>query len=449
MYSDGMTEGAQALLNAVTEVTHGNLDHHLQNRAGTYYVAVRVPRDVVGLVGKEKEVRSLGTGDVMLARKLRDREMAVMRREWEDMRVKLGIVPKHLTGEEINIALQIAKALKAAKGREQRDGIEEVAVDLLRTLAEAEGRLEASEEARQIIRESGFAQAWKRFAADPIVEQRYRPATIRTYYRNSAFLREMFQTVEEVTKERVREVMLMYAKTHSKASVRALRHAGQALYEWLGYEEERNPFAVKVSLRGAGLREQKVGIFSRDELRAVMEVATPPMRRAIWIVLHSGLRVGELCALQYDEALDQLVVRMENAKTASSRRRVPCHPAIRETVKEWVAAQEGEKDPDGQLIRNASTTITATMSGLLLAARVQRVVDVDGQKMKRSFHSFRHQFASELRNRGVAIEQISSLMGHSLKGITDRYSGKVDPESLRKAVETLDWSDVWVERRRG
>ena len=50
------------------------------------------------------------------------------------------------------------------------------------------------------------------------------------------------------------------------------------------------------------------------------------------------------------------------------------------------------------------------------------------------FHSLRHTAGSWLSMRGVPIQQIRSILGHSTSRVTERYS-HLAPETLDRAME--------------
>jgi integrase len=62
---------------------------------------------------------------------------------------------------------------------------------------------------------------------------------------------------------------------------------------------------------------------------------------------------------------------------------------------------------------------------------------VENQKMKASFHSLRHTFASRMVQSGVDLYKVQRLLGHSTPVMTARYSKLADGD-LRKAVEAME-----------
>ena len=53
------------------------------------------------------------------------------------------------------------------------------------------------------------------------------------------------------------------------------------------------------------------------------------------------------------------------------------------------------------------------------------------------FHDLRHHFATELRRRGVGLDVVSKLLGHSAIAVTGRYAHVLD-DVKHEAVADLD-----------
>lgn len=78
---------------------------------------------------------------------------------------------------------------------------------------------------------------------------------------------------------------------------------------------------------------------------------------------------------------------------------------------------------------------------------VRSVVDtklndgVENPKMRASFHSLRHTFASRLVQAGVDLYRVQRLLGHSTPVMTARYS-KLANDDLKKAVEVMEQNSI-------
>jgi integrase len=70
---------------------------------------------------------------------------------------------------------------------------------------------------------------------------------------------------------------------------------------------------------------------------------------------------------------------------------------------------------------------------------ISRTIVVDGVTFKRDFHALRHTFASKLASLGTEQSTIAGILGHGPSNVTGRYSGKVNPEVDRDAIERVSY----------
>ena len=63
--------------------------------------------------------------------------------------------------------------------------------------------------------------------------------------------------------------------------------------------------------------------------------------------------------------------------------------------------------------------------------------NIDDPKLKASFHTLRHTYASRMVQAGVDLYRVQRLLGHSTPVMTARYSKFADAD-LKEAVETME-----------
>ncbi len=182
-----------------------------------------------------------------------------------------------------------------------------------------------------------------------------------------------------------------------------------------------------------------------DKLLAVCKRLDEPWRRMIPVALLSGLRLGELRGLQWEDVElsgPRLVVRRaaddtgELTPTKSYRVRVVDLPrrAVRflrndgtadspfvfprakgGVLRRWECESTSEKNRPGPL------TNACELAG------VRRV----------GWHVLRHSYASHLVMRGASIAEVQSLLGHASITMTMRYA-HLSPRARKRAVALLD-----------
>ena len=181
--------------------------------------------------------------------------------------------------------------------------------------------------------------------------------------------------------------------------------------------------------------KRTVETFSRkeqSELFAVLYQERDVFKTAILLCLYTGLRLGELCALKWEDIdmENQLIavrrtvqrlyveghmtktVLLETApKSASSRREIPLPSAVfallkalqEENKKEYVFG--GDKPVEPRTMQN----------------HFKRILKKAGLSDK-NFHTLRHTFSTNCIEGGTDVKSLSELLGHSDVQITlNRY----------------------------
>lgn len=178
---------------------------------------------------------------------------------------------------------------------------------------------------------------------------------------------------------------------------------------------------------------------------------------ALLLDLHTGLRGGELAALQisdYDAVGHALHVRktaqqrrkrdkrgnlqpgstvkIGSPKTRAGTRTVPCDAIAREAIAELT--QRARQAHSTYLIVSSSGT-PCTVDALEKAAkRVYKRIGAEGATL----HSLRHTFASQLFAAGVDVLTISRTLGHASTAITMQVYVHMTQESQEAAAAKIE-----------
>lgn len=212
-------------------------------------------------------------------------------------------------------------------------------------------------------------------------------------------------------------------------------------------------------------------VFSKAEVRRVLDAMRGATKLAAQFQYGGGLRVGEVVRLRVkDVDFDRLTVAVLDAK-GGKHRQVPLPqslvPALREhltrlklhfdqdggwlvalphayeqknpgAAREWhwqyiFAARDLKPDPrDGRLKRHHIFEKT-------VQAAVKQALGVVGITKKAGTHTFRHSFATHLLEAGVPIYDVQKLLGHSRVETTMIYNHVAVPPEQRivSPLETL------------
>ena len=148
----------------------------------------------------------------------------------------------------------------------------------------------------------------------------------------------------------------------------------------------------------------------------------------VLLTLNTGLRRGEVLQLRWadvDLLQRKLIVRGDNAKSGKTRY-VPLNNEALKTLQHWntnsASTEWVFEGHDGSRM----LTVKTSWKGVLLSAAITDF----------RWHDLRHHFASRLVMRGVDLNTVRELLGHSDLSMTVRYA-HLSPEHKADAVAKL------------
>ncbi len=253
---------------------------------------------------------------------------------------------------------------------------------------------------------------------------------------------------ERVTPTDVREYrqhMLAVRRLHASTVNRRLA----ALSVWLDWARESGAIPYNPAEKVRGVRQQSAapkwltkrdqGRLEREAERGVLAARTSPARmRAVrdlaivTLMLHTGLRAGEVCALQLDDVVlrersGQVVVRAGKGDKARS---VPLNKTAREALRAWLEVRP-EDGGAWFFVGQGGAGFTPSALRRRVAALARRA------NVAATPHTLRHTFGKRLVDSGVSLEKVAALMGHANLNTTRLYvlPGEHD---LARAVAVLE-----------
>jgi integrase len=150
-----------------------------------------------------------------------------------------------------------------------------------------------------------------------------------------------------------------------------------------------------------------------DEVDTIIHTVTPRWRLPLRVLEQTGMRVGELHALEWgdvDETGSRF--RVKAGKTAAARRWL--------AVPDWLMAEIAATVPreDRTAERRVFTGFTPDVAKNVMA-RACKAAGI----VHRHPHDLRHRYASVQIGRGVPVTTVAAQLGHSKKSLTlDTYS---------------------------
>ena len=208
----------------------------------------------------------------------------------------------------------------------------------------------------------------------------------------------------------------------------------------LGPREVRGP-AVRVKVEKRIPKD-----LDPEQVSAVLAACEQPRDLFFFMVLaDTGLRVGEALGLRHEDVDCSgrlLFVRprrnANGARVKSQRERsVPVPPRLIRCYSDYLHEQYGDLDSDYVFVNFAGSAIGS-------AWRYSSVNDLVGRLRRRSGvhftpHAFRHTYATELLRRGVAVEIVQALLGHSSVTTTSETYAHIKVEDARAALDRVGW----------
>jgi len=201
-----------------------------------------------------------------------------------------------------------------------------------------------------------------------------------------------------------------------------------------------NPCAAVEPLKD---RPQRKGVFTPEQVSALVQSAQGDMRGLILVAFYSGQRLNDCANLRWrdvDLVSEIKTIRFSVRKTGREIVSV-IHPALEDYLLSLPTARTDDEHLFPTLAQRATSLISDEFRRLMEAAHIEQRVIRERAKSGRSvnalsFHSLRHSFASILANAGVTEEKRMALTGHVTRDMHQRYTHH-ELEALRDAIAVL------------
>lgn len=266
-------------------------------------------------------------------------------------------------------------------------------------------------------------------------------------------------TLEELTEKKIQEAVLYWLQSGrcdgkgglSHKSVRDLLTIIKTSIKTAWKRAGITPTPMEVRLPQS-IHLKEIEIFSPSELLRLVKAAKahPSSKNAgILLALYTGLRIGELCALQWKDIdfergslfVSKTVQRIY-AKTVEGEtvaKIIISSPKTRSSVREIPLAST--LLPTLQEFRDHDDCYLITKERTFLEPRSYR--SYYGRFLKRagiahsSFHKLRHTFATQLIECGADVKTVSELLGHASVNTTLNLYVHPQLEQKRKCIEMI------------
>lgn len=185
----------------------------------------------------------------------------------------------------------------------------------------------------------------------------------------------------------------------------------------------------KPILRHVKEEREEMRVLSVDEQRVLEEYLFQDMdlyKLGIVLDLYTGLRIGELCALQWDDIQkgsvvvnksihrirvgNKTVLEFTSPKTPSSKRTIPLPSFLFDIIEKYRTDGSILKTPQGKQVEPR-----------LMQMKFKKYLTSCGLE-KANFHALRHTFATRCIEAGFDVKTLSEILGHTdVKTTLNRY----------------------------
>lgn len=240
----------------------------------------------------------------------------------------------------------------------------------------------------------------------------------------------------------------VYGGGLSTKSVKAVLVMLKSMFDYGNCEYRFDNPAKKLALPKTEAKE--IELFNEDELKKLCGLSSDndPMMLGIVLCLHTGIRIGEVCALKWSDIdfndsvlhIKKTLQRIKNPNGGYPKTIITItEPKSRKSIRDipipspLLPELQRLRRDDGCYFLTASPGYTEPRT---LSFRYKKSLDELGIKYK-NFHCLRHTFATKCIRAGVDVKTLSELLGHSSVQITlDRYVHS-DLETKRIQIEKL------------
>jgi integrase len=190
-------------------------------------------------------------------------------------------------------------------------------------------------------------------------------------------------------------------------------------------------------------KPQRKGVFSPEQVAALLKTAEGDWRGLILLAFYSGQRLLDCANLRWrdvDLVSEIKTIRFAVRKTGAEVVTV-IHPALEDYLLSLPAAKSDDAFLFPSLAECKAGLLSKQFGELMEQARIERSLIRERNKSGRSvsslsFHSLRHSFSSILANAGVSEERRMALTGHTTRDVHQKYTHH-QLEQLRDAIAVL------------
>lgn len=214
----------------------------------------------------------------------------------------------------------------------------------------------------------------------------------------------------------------------------------------------KNHCRFKVEIKKPGNTQTEITVFTESEynkLKSYLSIGTDSRKLGIMLAMITGIRIGELCALKWEnidletgvihinntiqrvknidtQAKSKTKIIIDTPKSAMSVRTIPLPLFLQDKLSKFKA------NPNTYILTNTKKYIEPRTYQRQFKAYLS-----DCDIKYNNFHTLRHTFATMAISKGVDIKTLSVLLGHSDVSFTMKIYVHPNLEHKRNQIEKI------------
>lgn len=285
------------------------------------------------------------------------------------------------------------------------------------------------------------------------MKERVKPATLSTYrYKLDQYILPIIGELEvaKLTAEHLQKMIEQWQLNGLSATT--IQLSFRLVKAMLKDAKSQSSVPVDLDIRLPARGFKKVNPLSKEEQQKLEQAAlTEKYGLAVILALHTGLRIGEISALRWEDVnlqrgtltVKHTYQRIKNGNTANERTTLILGKAKTNASERMIPLSKRMQDLFTGLKEDRLNFVFQyngqPIEPRLLTYHFHNVLAKAGLKNVH-FHQLRHTFATRLLESRTTISSISALLGHtSTKTTLDIYTGSLLNERL-EALENMETS---------
>ncbi|MGO4439719.1 tyrosine-type recombinase/integrase [Rhizobium sp. RAF56] len=402
----------------------------------TYQFKIGIPAECRAFFkGQQNYVESTGTGDIVTARKWRNKREREMQDMFDDIRSGRLVPSGTVVSDQIAKAVEYGRFSREVYIKEEDRDQRALMVEIAQEHSE---RLERKPDVQAAFDKawSGHEQVDTHLGAW-LKEAKLAPKTTLDYQgivkRLAVWCKAKGHTVVDIDRKTAGQYVSGELLDPDKMTrVTAKKHLGALVGYWdhlrrrghLG-KSSANPWADQIAPeRGKqGVATEEERAFTDEELAKVLHLDTPTKRQRkpeweqqlkelAFISTLSGMRLAEITDLTV-EACHGGKFDLSKAKTNAGVRVVPIHSKLADLIAKRCEGRAGKEllFKEFEDLPNPSDTLSTAFTRRRVALGVDEKRDGKRRSLV-NFHSFRRTFATKARHADIPLEVIQDVIGH-------------------------------------